>query len=108
MYYSKLINGSSNLFEKRNLEKCLQFNIMRFLLRKFICRFMLKFSRLHFQVLPCGMTNKMLWEHNNYFQISEVANSEKNIEPSSTDMREPGLNNATVFKLLIIVTKVPN
>ena len=44
MYYSKLISASSNLFEKRNLENCLQFNTMGFLLRKFICRYMLKFS----------------------------------------------------------------
>ena len=35
MYYSKLISASSNLFEKRNLENCLQFNTMKFLLRKF-------------------------------------------------------------------------
>ena len=26
MYYSKLISTSSNLFEKRNLENCFQFN----------------------------------------------------------------------------------
>ena len=66
IYYSKLRSASSNLFEKRNLENCLQFNTMRFLLRKFNCRFMLKFSWVHFQVFlffyfPCQKKVKKAW-----------------------------------------------
>ena len=35
----------------------------------------------------------MLWEHDkNSFQISGVANSKKNTEPSSADMWEPNFN----------------
>ena len=57
MYYSKPIITSSNLFEKRNLKNCFQFNTMKILLRKF--------NRFYFHVHLCGMTNKMLWEYDN-------------------------------------------
>ena len=60
MDYSKLMSTSSNLFEKKNLENCFQFSIMKFLLRQFISSFMLKFSLFYFQVSLCGMTNTML------------------------------------------------
>ena len=53
---------------------------------------MLKFSRFYFQVILCGMTNKMLWEDENKFQISRVANSEKNTERPLQLAWEPDFN----------------
>ena len=50
---------------------------MKFLLRKFICRFMLKISWFYFQVRFCGITNKMLWKQQKLISICGGENSEK-------------------------------